>query len=140
MSYLEKVAGTKTILVSLLFRIRVSWYVHLVTPSLTLGILSGNVKFRAFIADCKKTYEKTKRGEKHVVIQEIVDTVKQSSGLFLKADDEDWIVVDDAAASYKVGAVFRTLRTLENHWDLESKAVSVHDFLYINKVITALYR
>jgi len=70
----------------------------------------GNVNFRSFIAACRKTYDKTERGEKHVLIQEIVDTVKQSSGLFLKADDGDWIVVDDAAAAYKVGAAFRTLR------------------------------
>ncbi|CAJ1947381.1 unnamed protein product [Cylindrotheca closterium] len=73
----------------------------------------GNVKFRRFIADCRKTYEKTKRGEKQHLIREIVDTVTQSSGLFLKEDDEGWIVVDDAAAAYKVGAVFRTLRTLD---------------------------
>ena len=72
---------------------------------------SGNVKFRGFIADCRKTYEKTKRGKKYHLVQEIVDTVKQSSGLFLKADDEGWIVVDDAAAGFKVGALFRTLRT-----------------------------
>jgi len=75
----------------------------------------GNIKVPRFIADCRKTYEKTKRGDKHIVIREIVDTVKQSLGLFLKADDEGWIVVDDAAAAYKVGAVFRTLRTLDGN-------------------------
>lgn len=78
-------------------------------------IVTGNVKFRNFIADCRKSYEKAKRGEKLRLAQEIVDTVKQSSGLFLKGDGANgWVVVDDASACSKVGAVFRTLRTIEN--------------------------
>ena len=47
------------------------------------------------------------------MVQEIVDTVKQSSGLFLRMDDGGWVVVDDSAAAYKVGAVFRTLRAID---------------------------
>ena len=53
-----------------------------------------------------------------IVIQEIVDTVKQSTGLFLKEDGEEgWIVVDDEAAGKKVGAVFRTMRAHEANLD-----------------------
>lgn len=70
----------------------------------------GNVKFRGLVADCRKTYEKSGNEKKHEVIQEIVETVKQSSGSFLKADDDAWIRVDDDAATKKVGAHFRTLR------------------------------
>eukprot|EP00980_Cylindrotheca_fusiformis_P029841 scaffold23925_cov157-Cylindrotheca_fusiformis.AAC.4 len=70
----------------------------------------GNIKLRQLIADCVKTYEKTGNGEKYLVVQAIVNTVKQSSGRFLKADDDSWIVVDDADAERKVSAHFRTLR------------------------------
>ena len=74
----------------------------------------GNVRLRRMISDCRKTYDKMKRGEKSVLIRDIVDTVKQSSGLFLKEDGEEgWIVVDDEAATTKVGAVFRTMRSQE---------------------------
>lgn len=73
----------------------------------------GNVKLRGLIADCRKTYEKTDTGMKHTVTGAIVDTVKQSSGLFFKSDDEAWILVDDAAARAKVSAQFRTLRTVQ---------------------------
>jgi hypothetical protein len=44
----------------------------------------GNVKFRGLIADCRKTYEKAEKGKKYYVSQAVVETVKQSSGLFLK--------------------------------------------------------
>jgi hypothetical protein len=71
----------------------------------------GNVKFRGLIADCRKTYEKADKGKKYYVSQAVVETVKQSSGLFLKHDDDDaWIVVDDTAAELKVGTLFRSLR------------------------------
>eukprot|EP00980_Cylindrotheca_fusiformis_P029842 scaffold23925_cov157-Cylindrotheca_fusiformis.AAC.5 len=75
----------------------------------------GNVKLRELIADCMKTYEKTDVGEKYLVVQAIVNTVKQSSGRFLKPDDDSWIVVDDAAAEKKVAAQFRTRRTLNKN-------------------------
>ena len=72
----------------------------------------GNVRLRRLIADCRKTYDKTNRGKKYIVIQEILDTVKQYSGLFLKEDGEEgWIVVDDEAAAKKIGNVFRTMRS-----------------------------
>lgn len=72
------------------------------------------MKFRRFVSDCRLAYEKTRRGQKYLLVDEIVETVKQSSGLFLKADDKGWVVVDDDAAAFKVGAVFRTLRSLDN--------------------------
>jgi hypothetical protein len=71
----------------------------------------GNVKFRGLIADCRKTYEKSEKGKKYYVSRAVVATVKQSSGLFLKHDDDDaWIVVDDTAAELKVSVLFRSLR------------------------------
>lgn len=71
----------------------------------------GNVRLRKMIAECRKTYDKTERSEKHVMVQEVVDTVRQSTGLFLKEDGDGWIVVDDdEAPAKKVGAIFRSLR------------------------------
>ncbi|CAJ1947379.1 unnamed protein product [Cylindrotheca closterium] len=71
----------------------------------------GNIKFRGLIADCRKAYEKADKDKKRRIIEEIVSTVRQSSGLFLKADgDGSWIDVDDRAACVKVGSLFRTLR------------------------------
>ena len=74
----------------------------------------GNIKLRAFILDCQVPYEKAGRGKKQQVAQEIVDTVRQSSGRFLKlvADDGScWIDVGDEEARIKVSNGFRTLRS-----------------------------
>jgi hypothetical protein len=48
----------------------------------------GNKKFRGLIADCQKRYEKAQKGEKTILAQEIVDTVIQSAGMFLKPDGD----------------------------------------------------
>jgi hypothetical protein len=70
----------------------------------------GNKKFRALIADCQKSYEKAKKGEKIILAQAIVDTLLESSGMFLKPDGDVWVPVDNDAARTKVSAAFRTLR------------------------------
>ena len=71
----------------------------------------GNVRLRKMLTGCRKTYDKAKRGEKRIFMQEVVDTVKQASGFFLKNDGpEGWAIVDDETAASKVGAMFRTMR------------------------------
>jgi hypothetical protein len=70
----------------------------------------GNKKFRGLIADCQKRYEKAKKGEKLFLAQEIVDTVIESSGMFLKPEGDVWLPVGDDAARRKAGNSFRTLR------------------------------
>ena len=71
----------------------------------------GNVRLRKMLVGLRKTYDKAKRGEKRVYHQEVVDTVKQVGGLFLKDDGPDgWSIVDDEAAGAKIGATFRALR------------------------------
>jgi hypothetical protein len=70
----------------------------------------GNKKFRALIADCQKRYEKAPRGEKILLAQEIVDTVIESSGMFLKPEGDAWVPVGNDAAKTKVSTLFRTLR------------------------------
>jgi hypothetical protein len=73
----------------------------------------GNKKFRALIADCQKSYEKAKKGEKISLAQEIVDTVIESSGMFLKPDGDVWLPVENDAARTKVSVAFRTLRSVD---------------------------
>lgn len=70
----------------------------------------GNKKLRVLVLDCQKKYEKIKKGEKIILAQEIVDTVYQSSGKFLKPDGDGWLAVDNEAARNKVSTAFRTLR------------------------------
>jgi hypothetical protein len=75
----------------------------------------GNRKFRALdVADCQKRYEKAKKGEKTILAQEIVDTVNQSSGMFLKPEGDVWLPVENDAARRKVSNAFRTLRKTYN--------------------------
>jgi hypothetical protein len=71
---------------------------------------AGNKKFRGLVADYQKSYEKAKKGEKIILAQEVVDTVIQSSGMFLKPHGDIWLSVDNDAARTKVSAAFRTLR------------------------------
>jgi hypothetical protein len=70
----------------------------------------GNTKFRGLVADCQKRYEKARKGVKIILAQEIVDTVIQSSGMFLKPDGDMWLSVDNDTARRKVSSAFRTLR------------------------------
>jgi hypothetical protein len=70
----------------------------------------GNKKLRGLVAVCQKRYEKAKRGEKIILAQEIVDTVIESSGMFLKPAGEIWLPVENDAARTKVSVAFRTLR------------------------------
>jgi hypothetical protein len=70
----------------------------------------GNKKFRGHIGDFQKRYEKAKKGEKIILAQEIVDTVIESSGMFLKLDGDVWLPVENDAARTKVSVSFRTLR------------------------------
>lgn len=71
---------------------------------------TGNVKLRGLIADCREKYDKAEKGQKSFVSRAVVETVKQSSGLFLKQDDGAWIVVGDSQAELKVATLFRSLR------------------------------
>ena len=70
----------------------------------------GNKRLRHLALACQKQYDKAPRGTKNVLVQELVDTVKQASGMFLKKDGDAWIEVDNATAHQKVAALFRTNR------------------------------
>eukprot|EP00980_Cylindrotheca_fusiformis_P027555 scaffold21162_cov83-Cylindrotheca_fusiformis.AAC.1 len=75
-----------------------------------IQIHPGNKRFRGLISEYQKRYEKAKKGEKIMLAQEIVETILESSGLFLKPDEDVWNVVDDDVARNKVSNAFRTLR------------------------------
>ncbi|KAL3935257.1 MAG: hypothetical protein SGBAC_009186 [Bacillariaceae sp.] len=71
---------------------------------------SGNQRLRSLVLACQKRYEKTPKGLKNAIAQEIVTTVNQSSGMFLKRDGDTWIAADNTTAREKVSALFRSNR------------------------------
>ena len=76
----------------------------------------GNVQLRGIVSERYKSYEKAAKGEKIKIAQEIVETIQEQSGLFLRPDGEDsWICVEDGIARKKVSNLFRTLRVRINN-------------------------
>ena len=81
----------------------------------------GNKRFRELISDHIKQYDKAQRAQKKTIAMEIIDTIRQSGGLFLKQDvgGKHWSRVDDDAATLKVTATFRSYRRAvkrTDHW------------------------
>lgn len=70
----------------------------------------GNKNLRFLVADRYKSYEKAQKGVKKVIAQEVIETIHNGGGLFLKQDGGTWIPVKNDVALLKVGAAFRTLR------------------------------
>ena len=69
---------------------------------------AGNKRLRQLISEHIKQYDKSQRGEKKALALEIVETIRQRGGLFLKQDGSAWSRVDDDVARLKVTAAFRT--------------------------------
>lgn len=74
----------------------------------------GNKRLRDLVDMNAKRYEKSPRGDKKAITQEIVDTIRQSGGYFLKQDGQKWIPIDNEVARLKVSATFRTQRWIAN--------------------------
>ena len=70
----------------------------------------GNKRLRDLVDLNAKRYDKAAKGDKKGIAQEIVDTIKQSGGYFLKQDGNKWIPVENDVARVKVSATFRTQR------------------------------
>ena len=70
----------------------------------------GNRNLRQIVVGRYKEYEKALKGAKRSIAREIVDTIKQDGGLFIKKEGNKFLPVDDAVAIVKVSANFRTLR------------------------------
>mmetsp|Transcript_35087 Transcript_35087/g.84980 ORF Transcript_35087/g.84980 Transcript_35087/m.84980 type:complete len:147 (-) Transcript_35087:1262-1702(-) len=71
----------------------------------------GNIQLRSLVSERYKAYAKAAtKGQKMQITKEIVQTVQQNSGLFLRPDGGSWVCVEEEAARQKVSALFRSLR------------------------------
>lgn len=70
----------------------------------------GNVRLRNLVSEWYKEYEKAEKGGKGHIAQEIVNTVHQSGGFFLRPDGDSWVCVEDDVSRQKVSALFRSVR------------------------------
>mmetsp|Transcript_70003 Transcript_70003/g.196167 ORF Transcript_70003/g.196167 Transcript_70003/m.196167 type:complete len:342 (-) Transcript_70003:243-1268(-) len=75
----------------------------------------GNMKFRGIIEEHMAEYIETKRGEKAVVINKVLDAVLASSARFLAKDEQGWWnEVSSKEARDKVSKAFLTAGTRRN--------------------------
>jgi hypothetical protein len=74
------------------------------------GTHPGNIQLRSLVSERYKIYQKAEKGQKRQIAQEIVQTIQQSAGFFLRPDGDSLICVDDEGARQKVSALFRTIR------------------------------
>ena len=70
----------------------------------------GNKNLRQIVSDRYKEWDGAQKGAKKAISEEVIDTIRGDGGLFLKQDDDKWIIVDNDVARLKVSAAFRTLR------------------------------
>lgn len=68
----------------------------------------GNKRLRDLVDANAKRYEKSAKGDKKKIAQEIFDSIRHSGGYFLKRDGNRWIPVDSDVAIVKISATFRT--------------------------------
>ena len=76
----------------------------------------GNIRFRAFITEMKPKYDRAERDERGKMATYIVETIKSTSGRFLREDRQRncWAEVDDVVARNKVTHAFRNMRRSDN--------------------------
>ena len=72
----------------------------------------GNVRFRHLVEEFTSTYHASSKNQKTKVTREILTTVKESSGRFLKESDSGWVEVDTEVARLKVSHAFRDIPRL----------------------------
>jgi hypothetical protein len=74
----------------------------------------GNLRFRYCVESRAKQYDSAAgTSEKKKITHEIVQSVKDSTGRFLKDDAAGWVEVEDDVARLKVSHAFRTLRGIK---------------------------
>ena len=71
----------------------------------------GNVHFRYLLQLHRNQYEAVSKFEKTLVIEVILQKIRESGGRFLTQGDDGWTEVDDDLARNKIGHAFRNLRT-----------------------------
>jgi hypothetical protein len=85
----------------------------------------GNVHFIFLIENRRDEHEGTpSRRIKCDITDEVIETVHERGGKFLRKDEVGWVVVDHATARSKVANAFRSRRKLENKkaWTQAKKA------------------
>lgn len=75
----------------------------------------GNLRYRHLIETSRERYETSSKFEKTAVAEVIVKLIKESSGRFLKQDDDGtgWVEVTDEIAREKVAHAFRNRRKVK---------------------------
>mmetsp|Transcript_12151 Transcript_12151/g.19181 ORF Transcript_12151/g.19181 Transcript_12151/m.19181 type:complete len:606 (-) Transcript_12151:24-1841(-) len=71
----------------------------------------GNVRYRAMIEDLKDKYDRSSNEGKQKTTEDVVKTIRDLGGRFLKNNKGVWVQVDDKVARQKVGHSFRALRS-----------------------------
>jgi hypothetical protein len=75
----------------------------------------GNIRYHVLIETNQNRYDATdSRIEKTAIAYQIVQTIKEHGGCFLKQDQAGWVVVDDTTARNKVTNAFRSRRKAIN--------------------------
>jgi hypothetical protein len=70
----------------------------------------GNIRYRSLMERHSDTYDNSSNEGKMRITNEIVDTIRESSGRFMKEGGAGWEVVPDNVARLKVSQAFRTYR------------------------------
>ncbi|CAJ1934734.1 unnamed protein product [Cylindrotheca closterium] len=75
----------------------------------------GNLRLRELVFSLSDEYDRTDRGQKKNLVSQLVETIQEKGGRFLKRSTMDygkWEVVPDEAAHEKVSKQFRNIRRL----------------------------
>jgi hypothetical protein len=70
----------------------------------------GNVRYRAMVEDLKETYDRSSNEGKQKLTEDVIKTIRDLGGRFLKNDKGVWVQANDKVARQKVGHSFRALR------------------------------
>lgn len=71
----------------------------------------GNIRYHALLDHYQNAYERAKKFHKMKISQQILDTVAEYGGRFLKQEGAGWIEVKENVARDKVAHAFRTRKT-----------------------------
>jgi len=71
---------------------------------------SGNVWLRGLVDENLERYDAASKREKTAIANDILETVHERTGRFLKRDSDVWQEVDDSTARYKISHMFRGRR------------------------------
>ena len=76
---------------------------------------TGNLRAKHLVESRFEEYENANKHEKTVIAEQVVSTIQESYGRFLKWEDNDkgWVEVDFNTARYKVAHFFRRRRTAD---------------------------